>query len=48
MHAVCLCTHQCFVKWDEFSSVILVVKGQNKEHEFIENDYLFEHETILP
>lgn len=45
-HAVCLCIHWCLVKWDGFSSVILVVERQNKEHEFIQNEHLSEHENF--
>lgn len=45
---VCLFIHQCFVKWGKFSSVILVVERQNKEHEFIEKEDLFEHENASP
>lgn len=45
-HVVCLFIHQCSVKWGKFSSVILVVERQNKEHECVEKEDLFEHENV--
>lgn len=44
---VCLFIHQCSVKWGKFSSVILVVERQNKEHECVEKEDLFEHENVI-
>lgn len=47
-HGVCLFIHQGFVKWDKFSSVILVVERQNKEDEFIEKEDLWAWKRIRP